>query len=111
MCCDFEISIDQAGQGDFVFVDPPYTANHNMNGFLKYNENIFSWVDQIRLRDAVARAAARGAYVMITNADHDSVRDLYQGYANYQQVARSSILAGKADKRRCTTEAIFTANI
>jgi DNA adenine methylase len=46
-CCDFEHSIDKAVDGDFVFVDPPYTARHNHNGFIKYNEHLFSWADQI----------------------------------------------------------------
>src|SRR5690606_34900787 len=58
---DFETIIDQAGIGDFVFADPPYTVRHNNNGFIKYNENLFSWADQVRLRDALFRAKGRGA--------------------------------------------------
>jgi DNA adenine methylase len=58
-CCDFEEVLDECARGDFVFVDPPYTVKHNMNGFIKYNEKLFSWDDQVRLRDAVARAADR----------------------------------------------------
>ena len=45
---DFEDTLDLTVRGDFVFVDPPYTVKHNHNGFLKYNDNIFSWEDQIR---------------------------------------------------------------
>lgn len=107
---DFEQYIDHAREGDLVFLDPPYTANHNMNGFLKYNEKIFSWSDQIRLRDAAMRAANRGAYIVITNADHHSVRELYAGPFRYEGVGRASVLAGKAVARRRTTEALFTAN-
>lgn len=110
-CSDFEVSIDAATEGDFLFVDPPYTANHNFNGFLKYNENIFSWSDQLRLQRAVARAIARGASVVVTNADHESVRELYRGLADYWQVWRSSVLAGKASTRGRTSEALFVANI
>jgi DNA adenine methylase len=54
---DFEGVVSDAVEGDFVFLDPPYTVKHNMNGFIKYNEGLFSWNDQIRLRDcAVAWA-------------------------------------------------------
>jgi len=41
---DFELSLENIKEGDFVFLDPPYTVSHIKNGFLKYNENIFSWV-------------------------------------------------------------------
>ena len=109
-CSDFEDSIDMTDQGDFLFVDPPYTANHNFNGFLKYNESMFSWADQRRLQASVARAIGRGVQVAVTNADHESVRDLYKDIASYQQVWRASILAGKASTRRRTSEALFIAN-
>jgi DNA adenine methylase len=46
---------------DLLFVDPPYTVRHDNNGFIKYNEQLFSWDDQLRLRDAVLRAKERGA--------------------------------------------------
>lgn len=110
-CCDFEGVIEEAGTGDFLFVDPPYTAKHNLNGFLKYNERMFSWTDQLRLRDALAGAISRGAGVVVTNADHNSVRDLYNGLAAYVSVGRASVLAGDASRRGPTTEAMFVANI
>lgn len=49
LCSDFESTIALAQGDDFIFVDPPYTINHNANGFLKYNEKIFTWRDQERL--------------------------------------------------------------
>ncbi len=107
---DFEGIIDQSGKGDFVFVDPPYTVKHNYNNFLKYNETIFSWDDQTRLRDSIARASKRGAAVAITNADHRVVRNLYQGIGQYSRLSRYSVLAGKPSKRSRTTEALFTVN-
>jgi DNA adenine methylase len=98
-CVDFEETIDQAGSGDFVFVDPPYTVKHNLNGFIKYNQKIFSWEDQVRLRDAIVRAVNRGAKVMITNANHQSVRELYQDIGEQKALARSSVLAASANFR------------
>lgn len=38
---DFEIIIDEAKKRDFIFVDPPYTVKHNLNGFISYNEKFF----------------------------------------------------------------------
>lgn len=106
---DFEKIIDSAAVGDFLFIDPPYTVKHNLNGFVKYNERIFSWEDQVRLAASVRRAVVRGCKVAVTNADHESVRDLYD-FADYRPLSRSSVIAGRAIKRVKTTEALFTVN-
>src|SRR5690606_11539915 len=78
LCCDFEETISMAGEADILFVDPPYTTAHNFNGFVKYNETLFSWDDQKQLRNCCARAAQRGAIVIISNADHPSLWELYE---------------------------------
>nr|WP_297105913.1 Dam family site-specific DNA-(adenine-N6)-methyltransferase [uncultured Devosia sp.] len=106
---DFEETIDLAGEGDFVFADPPYTVRHNMNGFVKYNQNIFAWQDQVRLRDAIRRATDRGAKFAITNADHESVRDLYKDFGHQRRLGRHSVIAAKATHRSHSTELLITS--
>lgn len=96
---DFEATIDLAKDGDFVFVDPPYTVKHNLNGFVKYNDHIFSWTDQVRLRDAVTRAANRGAMVLVTNANHQSIREIYEEVGEQTVLPRASILAASSTHR------------
>lgn len=102
--CDFETTIDQAGAGDFIFIDPPYTVKHNLNGFIKYNEKIFSWEDQIRLKNSVANAIERGALVLITNANHKSIEELYQGTGEMFLLNRASVIAGKSNARGIYSE-------
>jgi DNA adenine methylase len=103
-CRDFQGTIDLAGAGDFVFVDPPYTVSHSANGFLKYNESIFSWSDQIRLRDAVQGASRRGASVLVLNAHHDSLTDLYAGLGVQHTLTRHSVMSGRAEFRKPVQE-------
>lgn len=103
---DFEETLAQAGAGDFVFVDPPYTVKHNLNGFLKYNDKIFSWADQVRLRDAVIQASLRGASVLVTNANHISIREIYRGVGCMEVVRRASVLAANSAHRVHTNELI-----
>lgn len=110
-CQDFETTINACGQGDFLFVDPPYTVKHNLNGFVKYNETIFSWDDQVRLAAALRRAGLRGAAVLVTNADHENLRELYRDDFTYTSVGRQSVLAGSAAHRGRTTEALFSLNL
>lgn len=112
LACDFETNVDAAEAGDFLFVDPPYTVKHNQNGFVKYNERIFSWEDQIRLRDSLVRARRRGVLILATNADHESVRDLYRAYPrDFRMIAvkRSSNIAASSKNRGVTTELVVAA--
>lgn len=102
--CDFEKTIDKAKAGDFIFIDPPYTVKHNLNGFVKYNENIFSWDDQVRLNKAIKRAINRGASILILNADHSSIRNLYKGMGNMVKLERASVIAGNPQARGVYTE-------
>ena len=107
-CEDFETIINQTRGGDFLFVDPPYTVKHNFNGFIKYNENLFSWQDQIRLKDCVEEARERGVTVLITNADHNSVRSLYKGW-KIAKAKRSSIIASSSSRRVQVAELLITS--
>ena len=108
VCGDFEDSIETARKGDLVFADPPYTVKHNYNGFIKYNDALFSWNDQIRLRDAILRAQNRGATVIVTNAHHESVRQLYEKNFVLEPVVRASVLAGSAIHRGRFEELLIT---
>jgi DNA adenine methylase len=105
---DFEPIIDRAEAGDFIFADPPYTVRHNMNGFLKYNEQLFSWDDQIRLADALTRARSRGVKIVLTNANHESVRRLYRerGFA-FKAVSRYSSISADPKSRKQFEELVI----
>lgn len=103
---DFEEVINQASADDFIFVDPPYTVAHNQNGFIEYNEKIFSWDDQIRLANSLMKAQQRGARFLLTNANHPSVTQLYSPYFEIRKVDRRSAIAGDITKRRPISEII-----
>lgn len=103
---DFEPIVDKSRAGDFVFLDPPYTVKHNNNGFIKYNENLFSWDDQIRLSKAVARAQRRGVRLLVSNADHHSVRELYEGIGETLIIDRHSVIGGGSGYRASTSEIV-----
>lgn len=96
---DFSVALNQARKGDFVFVDPPYTIKHKHKGFVKYNEKLFSWDDQVRLRDSVIKASGRGAKVLVTNASHRCIKELYQDVGEIMEVSRPSVISGSASTR------------
>jgi DNA adenine methylase len=108
-CADFEATIDSATKGDVIFADPPYTVHHNHNGFIKYNEQIFSWEDQVRLHESLQRAIGRGAKVILTNANHESVRNLYKHEFELQAMSRKSVIAGSTQARKSYEELLITS--
>lgn len=107
---DFEHLVDRARPGDLVFLDPPYTVRHNRNGFIKYNERLFSWEDQERLARAAAAAAERGARVVVTNAAHPTVRQLYPvKLFTFREVSRYSSISASLDSRKHFDELIISS--
>jgi DNA adenine methylase len=104
---DFLTAVDNAKEGDVVFCDPPYTVRHNFNGFVKYNETLFSWSDQVRLRDAVLRARERGARIYVTNADHESIWELYQKDFQIHKFKRYSAIGGAKAVRGTYSEILI----
>lgn len=106
---DFEKIIDRAEKEDLLFIDPPYTVSHNNNGFIKYNENLFSWGDQIRLYEALKRAHKRKVKILCTNANHLSIHELYkEKYFRKTVVSRFSSISGKKTSRNQYEEIIIS---
>lgn len=104
--CDFEISLKSAKRGDFVYLDPPYVTRHNRNGFRDYNESLFSWDDQVRLAQVAESLVRRGVYVLISNASHDDVLDLYPSF-EASVLTRNSTLAGDRKYRTQVEELVL----
>lgn len=104
---DFEFMTRNAKNGDVVYFDPPYTVAHGHNGFVKYNERIFSWHDQQRLAEHARTLANRGCRVVVSNADHHSIHELYKGFS-CNIIERSSVIAASSIHRRKITECIFS---
>ena len=103
---DFERVVESSQADDLLYVDPPYTTSHNMNGFVKYNQNIFSWEDQERLANAVRRAHFRGVSIVVSNADQPDVRALYSDFLSLYSVSRTNVIASKSKYRREITEMV-----
>lgn len=106
---DFEICKNNIRKGDFVFLDPPYTVSHNNNGFIEYNQKIFSLDDQYRLRKLIDYISSAGAYYLLTNAGHSIIEEIFNSDDNKMfELNRKSLIGGKNAKRGDVSEYIFT---
>jgi len=73
---DFAVALLQAQHGDVCFLDPTYMAA-TRGPFDRYNPKLFTWGDQVRLRNSARAAAERGVVVVISNVDCREIRQLY----------------------------------
>ena len=90
--CDFGGAIRDAGEGDFVFLDPPYFGT-----WTGYGES-FGVPEHYRLRQEIVEAVKRGVKVMATVNDCPSMRAMYRGFRVVEMERRQN-MAASGDKR------------
>lgn len=107
--CDFQESLNNVTENDLVFLDPPYTIAHNLNGFVQYNQKIFSLEDQYRLTNAIDQIKEIGANYILTNAAHSKVREIFDKENDtILEISRASVVGGRNSSRGQYSEFLFT---
>ena len=107
---DFEKTIAKAKQGDLIFADPPYTVQKSQDGFIKYNDQLFTWNDQERLFNCLKEAKKRGVIIILTNVNCKEIREMYSSDGFFiKDLKRVSTIAGNATKRGVITELLITS--
>ena len=107
-CCDFAEIQDNISKGDLVYLDPPYTVSHSNNGFIKYNQKLFSLEDQNILSGFIDVLKAKGAYYILSNAFHPKILEIFHKNDTILELKRASLIGGKNASRGKITELLFT---
>ncbi|MEG2643228.1 MAG: Dam family site-specific DNA-(adenine-N6)-methyltransferase, partial [Eubacterium sp.] len=81
---DFQKTIEEAVENDFLFCDPPYAVTNENGRFVSYTADLFTWEDQVRLSLSLEKARRKGVKILMTNVDHPAVRKLYQNYSGFK---------------------------
>lgn len=95
------------GYNSYIYIDPPYTIKHGNNGFLMYNESIFSWENQIKLSSILNKLSSKGVKITVSNAYHKDIKALYPKFY-YHVVSRPSLISAKNYARGVANEYILT---
>ncbi|CAM3483518.1 DNA adenine methylase [Aequorivita lipolytica] len=107
---DFKNRCKKIHENDFVFIDPPYTVAHENNGFIQYNQSIFSWKNQIQLAKQTIEIDRKGAFFLVTNAYHDCIKEIYT-LGSQEKLSRASTIGGIGAKRTNYKEIIITNTV
>lgn len=108
-CMPFNHILKNIEANDFVFLDPPYTVSHENNGFIEYNQKLFSWEDQIALRDLIMTLIDKKVNFLLTNASHESIRELYKDLPqiNIESISRHCKVGGRTHTRKTYNELLI----
>lgn len=87
----FEIVLENAQSGDFVYLDPPYAPVSSTAAFTTYTSGGFGETAQRRLAEVCRELDRRGVMFLLSNSDLQWVRTLYSGFAVFTVQARRNI--------------------
>jgi len=77
---DYRETCKLAEAGDFVYLDPPYIPVSKTSGFTSYTGSGFGEEDHRKLAEVFKELSEKGCFVMLSNADHPLIRELYRGF-------------------------------
>ncbi len=89
---------DTVHEGDFVYLDPPYLPLGGHSDFKRYTRDFFYEADHRHLAALFAELSARGAFLLLSNAYHPAIKQLYQGFTMLEVQASRQINC-KAERR------------
>jgi DNA adenine methylase len=92
-CCDFNISLNNVEDDDFVYLDPPYAPETNTS-FVGYTENGFNLENHICLFKLIHKLTETNKKMMLSNSDVSLVRENFSNDKDTYKI--TSILCKRA---------------
>jgi len=94
----FEICLDYAEEGDFVYFDPPYHPISKTSSFTSYTKENFGEDSQHKLFNVFKQLDKQGCRLMLSNSYNEYIQNLYKDYKIITLGARRAINCN-AEKR------------
>lgn len=102
----FDVAVERARAGDFLYFDPPYAPISRTASFTGYTAGGFTSGDQQRLQRAIVTLARRGCHVLLSNSTAPEIAELYAtnaearaaGLRAYEVPARRAINSNVAQR-------------
>jgi DNA adenine methylase len=99
-CGDFEATMQDAGPGDFAYLDPHNVPPTATAWFTSCTKEAFAVEDHQRLAETVHALTERGCKVLVSNSATPLVRALYAGYRIDEVLAPRSISSDPTGRQK-----------
>jgi DNA adenine methylase len=104
---DFEVVLETAKKGDFIYFDPPYVPVGKYSDFKRYTKNQFYEADQERLAEQFRELSARGCFVLLSNSFNEKTAKLYSKFVQ-RMVKMPRFVNCKGEGRGCVDELLIS---
>lgn len=105
-CMEYQQMLRQAREGDFVYLDPPFSPISETANFTEYTAGGFVMEDQINLARVFRSLDRRKCKVVLSNSDCALVRNLYKEF-KVMTVSSLRSINCKSVKRKGNKELII----
>lgn len=85
------VTVNEAEEGDFLYLDPPYVPVSDTANFVGYTAGGYTWRDQEALARDLRIAVGRGVRWALSNSDTPEGRALFEGFPIHTVQARRAI--------------------
>ncbi len=107
-CNDFEVSLENAMERDFVYLDPPYDPVSDIASFTGYEKGGFGYEEQIRLSRVCHNLNKRGVKFLLSNSATDFIINLYRNYKI--EIIRAKRAVNSRGDRRGEVDEVLVRN-
>ncbi|MCZ6803370.1 MAG: Dam family site-specific DNA-(adenine-N6)-methyltransferase [Proteobacteria bacterium] len=103
-CEDFEKIINKATPEDVIYCDPPYVPRNRTSYFTSYSAVGFNEDEQIRLANAVKKAADSGVSVLVSNHSNNITKNIYSEATHKYHFNVRRVISCNGNKRELARE-------
>ncbi|HEY7081733.1 MAG TPA: DNA adenine methylase [Nitrososphaeraceae archaeon] len=102
------ILLENAKEGDFVYLDPPYDPMSATARFTGYTYTGFNDKDQCELAELFKKLDERKCLILLSNSHTPLIKELYQNYKYIKKISTTRAINSNASKRSGHTELLIS---
>jgi len=102
----FIAALNDAREGDVVYLDPPYVPLSPTSSFSKYAKDDFREMEHGALSGVIRRLVARGVRVLLSNSNTDLTREIFGENLDLYVVSASRSISAAAGSRTRVEEVL-----